>query len=140
LIFVPTTLAEFDEYLVQFDGITAVGFVVRLNATKELAGFVNINQIVWGPDRRGALGYGGFVKTRGHGYVAEAVSLAVRYAFDELGLDWLEADIQPENTASRRVVEQAGFRPVATAPRAICIGGEWRDHERWQITAKVEVD
>lgn len=137
LIFAPTTAAEFDEYLAEYDGINAVGFVVRLNATNELAGFVNINHIVRAPDRRGTLGYGGFAATAGHGYVAEAVRLAVRYAFDELALDLLEADIQPGNAASTRVVEQAGFRPVAAAPRAIRIAGEWRDHERWMITAKV---
>jgi ribosomal-protein-alanine N-acetyltransferase len=137
LIFAPTTAAEFDEYVARFNGISAVGFVVRLNGTKELAGFVNINHIVRAPDRRGALGYGGFAATAGHGYVAEAVPLAVRYAFDELGLDRLEADIQPGNAASRRVIEQAGFRPVVAAPRPIYIAGEWRDHERWMITTKV---
>jgi ribosomal-protein-alanine N-acetyltransferase len=136
LIFAPTTAAEFDEYLARFDGGDAVGFVIRINATKELAGFVNISRIVRAPDRRGALGYGGFAATAGHGYVAEAVRLAVRYAFGGLGLDQLDADIQPANTASRRVIEQIGFQPVAAAPRPICIDGKWHDHERWMITAK----
>jgi [ribosomal protein S5]-alanine N-acetyltransferase len=136
LIFAPTTATEFDEYIASYDGINAVGFVVRLNATKELAGFVNLNDIGWAPDRRAALGYGGFVATAGHGYVAEAVRLAVRYAFDDLELDRVDADIQPGNAASRRVIEQAGFRSVATAPRSICIAGKWRDHERWMLTQK----
>ena len=134
-IFAPKTAAEFGEYLARFDGVNAIGLVVRLNSMRGLAGFVNINQIVRAPDRGGALGFGGFTATAGHGYVAEAVRLAVRYAFEELGLDRLEADVQPENTASRRVVEQAGFRPMGSAPKAICIAGEWRDHERWIITA-----
>jgi [ribosomal protein S5]-alanine N-acetyltransferase len=137
LVFVPTTTAEFDEYLVRFDGAGAIGFVVRLNTTKELAGFVNINHIVWSPDRTGALGYGGFAATAGHGYVAEAVRLVVRYAFAELGLDRLEADIQPGNAPSRKVVEQAGFRQTQAARHAIRIGGEWRDHERWRVIAKM---
>jgi ribosomal-protein-alanine N-acetyltransferase len=137
LVFAPTTTAEFDEYLVRFDGVDAIGFVVRLNTTKELAGFVNINRIVWTPARTGVLGYGGFVATAGHGYVAEAVRLAVRYAFDELGLYRLEADIQPRNVPSRKVVEQAGFRQAPAFRTAICIAGEWRDHERWMITAKM---
>jgi [ribosomal protein S5]-alanine N-acetyltransferase len=135
-VFAPTTKVEFGEYLARFDGTNAVGFVARLNATRELAGFVNINQIVREPERRGALGYGGFAATAGHGYVGEAVPLAVQHAFGELGLDRLEADIQPENAASRKVVERAGFRPVGSAPKAICIDGEWRDHERWMITAQ----
>ena len=137
LVFVPTTAAEFDEYLARFDGVAAIGFVVRLNTTKDLAGFVNINHIVWAPHRTGALGYGGFTATAGHGYVAEAVRLAVRYAFDELGLYRLEADIQPGNAPSRKVVEQAGFRRTPSARHTIRIDGEWREHECWMITTKM---
>jgi ribosomal-protein-alanine N-acetyltransferase len=140
LIFAPTTAVEFGEYLARFDGTNAVGFLARLNATRELAGLVNINQIVRAPDRRAALGFAGFTATSGHGYVAEAVRLAVRYAFEELELDQLEADVQAENTASRKVVEQAGFRLLRSAPKAICIAGEWHDHERWAITARCGPD
>lgn len=135
LIFAPTAAAEFDEYLARFDGVTAVGFVVRLNTTRKLAGLVNINKITQVPDRHGSLGFGGFTATAGHGYVAEAVPLAVGYAFGELGLVRLEADIQQQNKASRNVIEQAGFRPVGSAPKAIRINGEWYDHERWERSA-----
>lgn len=136
LVFAPTAAAEFDEYLAQLDGVNAIGFVVRLNATNRLAGFVNVRAITREPDRSALLGYGGFTATAGHGYVAEAVRVAVRYAFDELGLDRLEAVIQAANEPSRLVAELAGFRPASSAPEAICIAGEWRDHERWRITAK----
>jgi [ribosomal protein S5]-alanine N-acetyltransferase len=136
LIFAPRTAAEFNDYLARFDGVGAVGFVVRLNSTRELVGLVNINAIVRSPDRRGALGFGGFTATAGHGYVGEGVRLAVRYAFEELRLDRLEADVQPGNAASRKVVEQAGLRPLGSAPKVICIAGTLYDHERWAITAR----
>jgi [ribosomal protein S5]-alanine N-acetyltransferase len=135
LIFAPTTDAEFDEYLARFDGIRAIGFVVRLNATRELAGLVNINKIAHAPDQHGSLGFGGFTATAGHGYVAEAVQLAVRHAFEELELNRLEADIRPANKASRKVVEQAGFQPMPAPPKAIRIDGTWYDHERWERSA-----
>lgn len=100
LIFAPTEATEFAEYLDRFDGVNAVGFVVRVNATRQLAGLVNINQIERkAPDPRGSLGYGGFAATSGHGYVAEAVRLAVPYAFEELGLSRLDAYIQPAERA-----------------------------------------
>jgi ribosomal-protein-alanine N-acetyltransferase len=133
LVFAPTTRAEFAEYLARFDGVNAVGFVVLLNDTKRLAGFVNIRHITRNSVPSGTLGYAGFTATSGHGYVAEAVRVAIRYAFDELGLERLDAVIQMVNKVSRRVVEQAGFRPAGTAPEAIRIAGEWRDHERWTI-------
>ncbi|WP_285577036.1 GNAT family N-acetyltransferase [Actinoallomurus iriomotensis] len=136
LIFAPTVAEEFGEYLARFDGVNAIGFVVRVNATRRLAGLVNINQIErQTSDPRGSLGYGGFAATSGHGYVAEAVRLAVPYAFEELGLTRLDAYIQPANTPSRRVVEEAGFRPVASDRQIIRVDGESREHERWTLTS-----
>lgn len=135
LIFAPTEAAEFGEYLTRFDGVNAVGFVVRLTATGRLAGLVNIRQIVRASDARASLGFGGFAASAGHGYVAEAVRLAVRYAFEALGLTRLDAYVQPENTPSRRVVEQAGFRPVPADRMTIVIGGESREHQRWTLTS-----
>lgn len=133
LIFAPTRADEFGEYLARFDGVGAVGFVVRLNRTRELAGLVNINQIVRSPDPRGSLGYGGFAATAGHGYVAEGVRLAVRYAFTELGLARLDAYVQPGNTASCKVVAEAGFRPVPSDRIVIQIAGGAREHVRWTL-------
>lgn len=135
LIYAPTTPVEFDEYAARFDGINAIGLVARLNTAKTLVGFVNIRNIARVGRATGRLGYGGFTAHSGHGYVAEAVRLTVRYAFEELGLDRLEADIQAANTPSRKVVEQAGFRRDSAAPVAIRIAGEWREHERWVINA-----
>lgn len=135
MIFAPTKASEFGEYLARFDGVTSVGFVIRLNDTRELAGLVNINEIVRVPDAHGALGYGGFTATAGNGYVAEAVRLVVRYAFEELKLNRLEAYIQPENAASRRVLEKAGFQPVVSERKVIHIAGRPRDHHRWTIKA-----
>ncbi|MFB4305866.1 GNAT family N-acetyltransferase [Actinomadura sp. GTD37] len=130
LIRAPTTAAEFDAYLARFDGVAAIGYVVRVNGTGELAGLVNFNGITRRPKRCAALGFGGFAATSGHGYVGEAVLLGVRYAFEKLGLDRLEADVQPGNGASRGIVERAGFRPAGSTT-SIRIDGEWREHERW---------
>lgn len=138
LIYAPTSAAEFGEYLARFDGVRAVGFVVVLNGTGGLAGLVNINGIVDGRRTGGPrawLGFGGFAATSGHGYVGEGVRLAVRYAFGELGLRRLDADVQPGNAASRKVVERAGFRPAGAAPKSIRIEGQWREHETWVLLA-----
>lgn len=135
-IYPPTTPDEFAAYLARFDQVNAVGFVVCVKDSGALAGLVNISQIVRTSYQRAVLGYGGFRRTAGHGYVAEGVLLAARYGFQELGLHRLEADIQPGNTASRALVERLGFRKEGFSPAFIHIEGEWRDHERWAITAE----
>jgi len=51
----------------------------------------------------------------GHGYGPEAVRAAVAYGFGSLGLERLEAETDPENERSARVLEKVGFRPIGQA-------------------------
>ena len=45
-----------------------------------------------------------------HGYATEAVRAVVEFAFDKLMFGELSALIHPDNIASQRVIEKAGFR------------------------------
>ncbi|MEW1688437.1 GNAT family protein [Streptomyces sp. NPDC091265] len=100
-----------------------------------IAGFININNIVMGGFRCGALGYGGFAHATGRGLMGEGLDLVLRHAFGPLGLHRLEANIQPSNEGSVALVRRAGFRLEGFSPDFLFIDGAWRDHERWAITA-----
>jgi [ribosomal protein S5]-alanine N-acetyltransferase len=65
----------------------------------------------------------------------EAMCLAIDFAFGELALHCLEANIQPENTASIALVRRLGFQKEGFSSRYRRINGEWRDHERWALLA-----
>ncbi|RFS86706.1 N-acetyltransferase [Actinomadura spongiicola] len=132
-VVLPATGREFAAYLARFDKVNAVGMVVCLRAGGDLVGMVNLNEIVRGSYWRGVLGYAVFQPYAGQGYMVEGVGLAVRYAFDRLELHRVEADIQPGNSASVRLVERLGFRKEGFSPAFIKIGGTWRDHERWAL-------
>ena len=69
----------------------------------------------------------------GQGYLTEALRLALRHAFGRLKLQRVEANIQPDNTASIRLVKRAGFTREGFLRRYLKEGGRWRDHERWAI-------
>jgi ribosomal-protein-alanine N-acetyltransferase len=43
------------------------------------------------------------------GYMTEAIRAALRFGFDHMELHRVEANIDPENNGSRRVVEKVGF-------------------------------
>ncbi len=73
-----------------------------------------------------------------HGYMREGLTLAVRYAFNQIDLHRLEANIQPNNHASIALAKSAGFKLEGFSPRYLRIKGEWRDHERWAILADQE--
>lgn len=59
--------------------------------------------------RRAEVGYALRRAYWGFGYMHEALQALVRYAFDQLVLNRLEADIDPRNTSSARSLERLGF-------------------------------
>jgi ribosomal-protein-alanine N-acetyltransferase len=133
-IVVPRSAGEFRPYLAQFDGERAAGFVVCRRDTGEIAGFINLTEIVRGVFLRGTIGYGVFAPSVGRGYMTEGLALLVHHAFDGLGLHRVEADIQPGNLRSKSLVRRVGFRHEGYSPGYAFINGAWRDHERWAIT------
>ena len=98
-----------------------------------IAGVLNLTEIVRGPLQSANLGYYVFAPHAGRGYMREGVELILARAFIALGLHRVEANVQPSNTASLRLVLASGFRCEGYAPRLVYIGGRWRDHVRFAI-------
>lgn len=102
----------------------------------QLAGEVNLNNVTRGALQSATVGYWIDQRHAGHAYVAEAVVVLVRYAFEQLGLHRLEICIVPRNHNSRRVMEKLAFREEGVALRFLEIAGAWEDHVRYAITAE----
>ncbi|MFF8960684.1 GNAT family N-acetyltransferase [Streptomyces sp. NPDC014894] len=140
-LFPPLTAAEYASYADRLiDEEARAGFLLRERATGRIAGFVNINNIVAGAFRCGALGYGAFAHAAGRGLMSEGLALVLRHAFGPMELHRLEANVQPGNTASLALVRRAGFRYEGFSPAFLYVDGAWRDHERWAITAEMLPD
>jgi [ribosomal protein S5]-alanine N-acetyltransferase len=113
----------------------SVSLVAREPGTDELVGVFNLNEIVMGIFRSAYLGYWGYSRTGSRGLVTESLREVAQFAFGELGLHRIEANIQPENTRSIALVKRVGFRLEGFSPRYLFIAGDWRDHERWTLLA-----
>jgi ribosomal-protein-alanine N-acetyltransferase len=133
----PTTPEEFRAYLVKVSQPATEGFLVCLRDGGAMAGLITIDSIIRGRFQSASVSYGAFAATAGRGYMSEALALVLRYAFCELRLHRLEANIQPANQASLRLVGRLGFRKEGYAPAMLFIDGAWRDHERWAITREM---
>jgi RimJ/RimL family protein N-acetyltransferase len=77
--------------------------------------------------RRGEVGYALAASAWGHGYASEGLRLAIAYAFGTIGLERLEADIDPRNAASYRLVERVGFRREGLLRERWRVGDEVTD-------------
>ena len=100
-----------------------------------IAGVFTISQIVRGAFQSAYLGYYAHERHAGQGLMREAMVQTVAHAFGPLALHRLEANIQPGNAASIALALSAGFQLEGFSPRYLLIGGQWRDHERYAITA-----
>jgi [ribosomal protein S5]-alanine N-acetyltransferase len=77
--------------------------------------------------RRCELGYGLDRAEWGKGYMQEALRTLLAYAFNDLGLHRIEADVDPRNTNSIRTVEKLGFQQEGYLRERWQVGGEIQD-------------
>jgi ribosomal-protein-alanine N-acetyltransferase len=100
----------------------------------KLAGQVTASNVVRGAFDSASVGYWVDGALAGRGVLPTALAMLVDHCFDTVGLHRVEANIRPENTASRRVVEKLGFREEALHLRYLFIDGAWRDHLSFAVT------
>lgn len=131
----PATAAAYREYLRRLRTSTQAGYLIGRVDSGELVGVVNVSEIVRGNFQSAYLGYYAFSPHARQGLMAEGLGLVVSDAFERLGLHRLEANVQPGNEKSRRLVRRLGFRREGLSPGYLMIAGRWRDHERWAILA-----
>ncbi len=102
----------------------------------DFAGEINLTNIQRGPFQNAYVGYWIDEKHAGNSYTSEAVAIACRFAFDEIGLHRLQISIIPRNAASHRVVAKLDIRAEGIAERYLEINGIWEDHVRYAITSE----
>ena len=94
-------------------------------------GQVTLGGIVLGAYRGGYIGYWIDQRFAGRGYTTRAVIALTEYAFSELQLHRIEINLRPENEASRKVAEKAGYIYEGLRPKYLHINGDWRDHSTY---------
>ena len=118
------------------DARMGLAYPFALLVEDRFAGQVTVGAIARGSANSAYLGYWIAQSFAGRGIVPTALALVVDHCFGTAGLHRLEANIRPENAASRRVVEKLGFRLEGTRERYIHIAGGWRDHLSYALTVE----
>lgn len=109
-------------------------FVATLRSSRDIIASINVTNIVHGVFECGILGYSVDEAHQGRGYGTEAVGEIVTWCFRTLGLHRVEANYQPSNERSGRLLKSLGFVEEGFAKDYLFIDGAWRDHV---LTAKI---
>jgi len=132
----PTNAEEFARYLNRSRRQDCACFLICLAEGGSIVGSINLSQMFLGGFQNAYLGYYVGAQYSRRGYMTEAIELMLRYAFEDLKLHRLEANIQPHNAASIGLVKRVGFVREGYSRRYLKVCGRWRDHERWAIIAE----
>lgn len=131
----PCDLPAWQRYLRRLRRDNEAGFLIRRRHDEALCGVANLNIITYEALCSAYVSYYAVAGMTGKGYMKAGLQLLIHHAFDYLGLHRLEANIQPDNENSIRLVERLGFECEGYSPRFLRINGRWRDHERWALLA-----
>jgi len=110
------------------------GYGYGIFVDNRLVGEINMNGVQRSPFQSAYVGYWIDEAHAGRGVTPTALALAVDHCYGPVGLHRIQADVRPENTASRRVVEKLGFRQEAFYLRYLDIDGAYRDHLGFALT------
>lgn len=101
-----------------------------------LAGAVTVSGITRGAFDSGYVGYWVDEAVAGRGVLPTALALVLDHCFGPVALHRIEANVRPENLASRRVVAKLGLVEEGLHRRYLFIDEDWRDHLTYALLAE----
>lgn len=107
-------------------------FVVDVDGT--LIGQMQVFDIVWGSRCSGTIGYWLARSATGKGIATHALAMVIDFALGVYGLNRVEVNVRPENTASLAVVRRLGLESEALRRELVYVDGAWRDHHTFAVT------
>jgi ribosomal-protein-alanine N-acetyltransferase len=133
LVSPPTDEGSFEKFLSRNKSQTNESFIICRRPDDKIVGSITLSQIFHGNFCSAYLGYFVGAAFGGKGFMSEAIRLIARFAFRDLKLHRIEANVQPENFASIAVLKKNGFTKEGFSRRYLKIDKKWRDHERWAL-------
>lgn len=110
------------------NGVSARFYIQPITEPEKVIGMIGLSNIVRGAFQSAFLGYKLDGAYCNRGFMTMAVAMMVEYAFQELKLHRIEANVMPRNKVSLQVLEKNGFEREGLARRYLCINGVWEDH------------
>jgi ribosomal-protein-alanine N-acetyltransferase len=132
------TLQYHEEKIAAYGGATHSGqglwlLLLAKHDAHRVIGDVHLSNIVRGIFQSCHLGYKVDEHEQGKGYMREALQAVIDYAFNQMKLHRIEANIMPANTRSIQLVKSLGFEEEGLAKKYLKINGHWQDHIHYTL-------
>jgi len=109
-----------------FKSGTGINWGIEEKSSKTLLGYFGFWRIEEN-HCRGEVGYALHPDSWGKGYMQEAMKTLVRFGFKHLNLHSIEANVNPENINSMKLLEKIGFKKEAFFRENFLFNGEFKD-------------
>jgi ribosomal-protein-alanine N-acetyltransferase len=123
---------QIDEDAGRFEREESFRFAIVLNATGRQIGNCTLFSL-HRQNRRAEIGYALARSHWGHGYMYEALQALLGFAFTDLDLHRLEADIDPRNGASAAALVRLGFQEEGLLRERWIVAGEVSDSQLYGL-------
>lgn len=118
----------------------AVHLLLISPETGEMVGECHFTNIVRGSFQACHLGFSLARRFERRGLMREALTPAIAYIFDEIGLHRVMANFMPENVRSAQLLERLGFEREGLARSYLRINGVWADHVLTSLVNEIAED
>ena len=136
------TLAYWERFVLsterEHEGGRLARFVAEFDEDGALVASINLHNIEYGVFSGAVIGYSVDAAYEGRGLAREAVAAVVAYAFDTLGLHRIEANYQPVNDRSGKLLRALGFVVEGYSRDYLYLDGAWRDHIRTSLARQTK--
>lgn len=120
-------------YKVEMRQGLSYSFLIFRRADNTLIGGITLSNLRRGVAQSGTLGYWTGQAFSRQGFMTEALTAVLDFAFVRLGLHRVEAACLPENEASRALLFKCGFHEEGYAREYLRINGRWQDHQLYAV-------
>jgi len=125
-------IAKIEDSLLLNEGIT---WGISLKEDSKLIGTIGF----WRMDKanyRAEIGYMLMPEMQGKGLMHEAISTSIRYGFEEMKLHSIEANVNPANLLSKKILEKNGFVQEAYFKENYYYNGRFLDSSIYSLVNK----
>lgn len=92
----------------RFHSRQGIRWGIRIKGEEGIAGTIGYNNFT--PRHRANIGYDLCSDHWNRGYMSEALTAVMKYGFETLAINRIEAEVMPGNTASETLLQKNGFR------------------------------